>query len=59
MSASFDGYGLQRGPRIAVRLLGWGLLHDFDVLRPIVDARPPEAARTVVDLAHHLTGLAG
>ena len=53
------GYGLnveEPVDGVALRLLGWGLLHDFDVLTPTCLRRGvPEV--DVADLACHLTGL--
>lgn len=53
------GYGLdieEPVDGIALRLLGWALLHDFDVLTPTCQERGiPQG--NVADLACHLTGL--
>ncbi|MBM7788134.1 phosphotransferase family protein [Tenggerimyces flavus] len=57
--AFLNGYGLSEADLAdgaALRLLGWGLLHDFDVLTPAAEARRPTQT-SVAALALHLTGL--
>lgn len=54
------GYGIDTptAEHVAVRLVGWGLLHDFDGLTGTVEARGiPSELSNIGELASHLTGL--
>lgn len=52
------GYGVVPTTRIATRLLGWALLHDFDGVTATIQHRGIPASIGDIDgLARHLTGL--
>ncbi len=51
------GYSLDPTPWVAVHLLAWGLLHDFDGLSATVEHRGIPDGDDISRLAVHLTGL--